>query len=151
MMTPLNDHIELALGIVALLSVLVGWLKVVRPMLRSVMRQVIAARDSLLGRDAIVDSITGEERVPALPGIGARMSHQEQQMELLAVTVTKLVDQQTHQMKLEQRVDGLDSRVKQLEEQVIERVAAKAESIQAWRAVEAVAKQADPASPEIED
>ena len=150
-MTPLSDHIELALGIIALISALVGWLKVVRPRLRSVSRQVVAARDAVLGRDAIVDSITGEERVPALPGIGARMSHQEQQMELLAVTVTKLVDQQTHQMKLEQRVDGLDSRVKQLEEQVIERVAAKAESIQAWRAVEAVAKQADPATPEIED
>lgn len=150
-MTALSDRVELALALLTLLGIVVGWLKVVRPRIHSASRQVVAARDAVLGRDAIVDSITGEERAPALPGIGARMAHQEQQMELLAITVTKLVDQQAHQLKLEQRVDDHDNRLKQLEDQVIERVAAKAESVSAWRAVEAIAKHGDPSAPEIED
>ncbi|TQK73356.1 hypothetical protein [Nocardioides sp. SLBN-35] len=146
-----NDVVALAIGILTLLGLFAGYMKVVRPRIHKARATLASASDALLGRDAIVDSITGEELSPALPGVGARMAHQEQQMELLTVTVTKLVDQQVHQQKLERRVDGLEHRVKGLEDQTIERVAGKAESISAWRAVEAVAKQQDPTVPEIEE
>lgn len=146
-----NEIVALALGILALLGAFAGYLKVIRPRIRKARVTLASASDALLGREAIYDSITGAEIAPALPGVGARMAHQEQQMELLTVTVTKLVDQQVHQQKLERRVDGLESRVKGLEDQTIERVAGKAESISAWRAVEAVAKQHDPTVPEIEE
>ncbi|KAB2808304.1 hypothetical protein F9L07_22580 [Pimelobacter simplex] len=146
-----NDIIGLVLGVLALLGALLSYLRWVHPRIKKARATGRAAIDALLGRDAIRDSITGEEIHPALPGVGARMAHQEQQMELLTVTVTKLVDQQVHQQKLERRVDGLEHRVKGLEDQTIERVAGKAESVAAWRAVEAVAKQADPTTPEIQE
>lgn len=143
-----NDIIGLVLGLLALLGALLSYLRWVHPRIKKARATARAATDALLGRDAILDTITGEEIHPALPGVGARMAHQEQQMELLTVTVTKLVDQQVHQQKLERRVDGLEHRVKGLEDQTIERVAGKAESVAAWRAVEAVARQTDP---EIEE
>lgn len=153
--TDANEYVTLALGIIALLGAVLAWIRWVRPRIRRGRAEITAVRHALLGREEIVDSITGKTIEPALPGIGTRMANQEQQMELLAVTVTKLVDQQVHQQKLEERVDLHEARLVALEEQTIERVAAKAESISAWRAVEAVAKQTpdpDPApAPEIED
>ena len=128
---------------------LLGWLRVVRPRIRKARATLTSAQDALLGREAIIDSITGREIAPALPGVGSRMAHQEQQMELLTVSVTKLVDQQQHQIALERRVDGHEDRIKGLEDAAIERVVGKAESASAWRAMEAIAKQGDPTA--IED
>lgn len=150
-LTRTQDIVGLAIGVATLMGLVVGWLRWVRPRIRRLRAKTVMALDSLVGREAVIDTITGEEIAPALPGIGARMSHQEQQVELLSVAVTKLVDQQDHQRKLEERVDSHDHRIKALEEQAIERVATKAESVAAWRAVEAVAKQTDPVPPEIED
>lgn len=146
-----SEIIGLALGLIALLGAGLGWIRWVRPRLRKARATLTSASDALLGREAVIDTITGDVLAPALPGVGARMAHQEQQMELLTVTVTKLVDQQVHQQKLEHRVDGLEGRVKGLEDGAIERVASKAESISAWRAVEAVAKNHDPSTPAIEE
>lgn len=106
--------------------------------------------DTLVGREAVVDTITGEEKLPALPGIGVRMAHQEQQMELLAITVTKLVDQQVHQTQLAQRVDEHDDRLRVLEAAQVERVITRAESAQAWQAMEAAINSTPPPIDEAE-
>jgi uncharacterized coiled-coil protein SlyX len=140
------DHLTLgqAMAGFLLLTTVLGavgaWWKWLLPRWRDLVADVRKARDSIVGRDAIVDSITDEVRVPALPGIGVRMAHQEQQMELLTVTVTKLVDQQVHQQRLEQRVDAHDNRIKKLEEAQVERVVSRVESTAAFRAIEEAIK-----------
>lgn len=138
--TSINAFTGAALGLIALLSAIAGWAKLIRPKWRGFKGDVTAGRDALLGRDAIIDSITGKELAPALPGIGQRMAAQEQSTELLVVTVTKLVAHQEHAEKLEKRVDNHDDRLKALEEAAVERVVAKAESTAAWRAMEAATK-----------
>lgn len=120
--------VGLALSVAALVGVVFSWLKWVRPKYRSGVGQVVAVRDSILGRDAIYDSITGREIEPELPGIGRRMSHQEQQMEVLTDAVAKIAQSTS-------RLDEIDHRVKVLEDARVERVVAQAESAQAWRAI----------------
>lgn len=139
----MNDVADTLLAVGAVLALLAGWARWLRPRWRRVMRDVKAARDSLLGREAVVDTITGKEISPALPGVGARMAHQEQQMDLLTMTVTKLVDQQQHQAALEARVGHVEGRVAALEEAAVERVVTRAESTAAWRAMEAAARNRD--------
>jgi len=136
-LTNFNAAIDTALALGALVGLIAAWLRWVRPRIRKTKATMTAATDAIVGRPAVLDSITGEERVPALPGIGVRMAHQEQQMELLAITVTKLVDQQTHQLALEQRVSAHDKRLEALEEAAVERIFTKSESIAAWQAMKA--------------
>lgn len=125
-----------AIGALALLGkyALKGW-----RWQRAFSRKATAVADSILGRDAVVDSITGKEIAPALPGMGVRMAHQEQQMEAITVAVTKLASQQEYLVDHERRI-------KALEDQAVERVVTRAESAAAWRAVEAVAKNDPPES-----
>lgn len=104
----------------------------------------VAVRDSILGRPALVDSITGEERAPALPGIGVRMAHQEKQMSLLTEAVATLAESHVRIEHVESEVRDLTGRVTLLEEASVERVVNRADSAAAWRAVEAVAKSEAP-------
>lgn len=125
-----------AIGALALLGkyALKGW-----RWQRAFSRKATAIGDAILGRDAVVDSITGKEIAPPLPGMGVRMAHQEQQMEAITVAVTKLASQQEYLVDHERRI-------KALEDQAVERVVTRAESAAAWRAVEAVAKNDPPES-----
>lgn len=125
-----------AIGALALLGkyALKGW-----RWQRAFSRKAAAIGDAILGRDAVVDSITGKEIAPPLPGMGVRMAHQEQQMEAITVAVTKLASQQEYLVDHERRI-------KALEDQAVERVVTRAESAAAWRAVEAVAKNDPPES-----
>lgn len=132
--------ISLLLGICALAGVVVGYLRWWRPKYRHVVGQVVAGRDSLIGREAVVDSITGREILPALPGIGVRMEN----VETAVVKVVDLIESEHRQNRrieaIEAEVGQLWHRVGQLEDGVIERVAAKAESVATWRAVEKIAE-----------
>lgn len=130
----------------AVAGVIGGWMKWLGPRWRRARAKWVAAVDSIVGREEIRDSITDEVKVPALPGIGVRMAHQEQQMELLTVTVTKLVDQQAHQQRLEQRVEDHESRLAKLEQAEVERIVTRAESAAAYRAIETAIK----ATPDVE-
>jgi len=132
---------EIASSIV-LLGAVVGalallWTKVGRRSwraYRSARTKVTAVSDAILGRDAVVDTITGREIAPALPGMGVRMAHQEQQMEAITAAVTRLASQQ-------EALTDHERRIKALEEASVERVVTKAESAAAFRAIEAVAQQ----------
>lgn len=140
----------IAAALVVVLGALIALARWVRPKVQSITADVAQARDALLGRDAVVDSITGRELAPPLPGMGVRMAHQEQQTELLIVTVTKLVDQQAHQQRLERVVEDHDKRISALETAGVERIVARAESAQAWSAMEA-AIHADPNEADLPD
>lgn len=121
-----------------------GWRKWIKPWVGSVARTWVALRDSLIGREAQHDSITGREIQPALPGIGVRM-------EAVETNVGRLIELVAGQHRQDERLDEHEAaltehgnRLKQLEDGTIERIATKAESVAAWKAVAAVAKQEDP-------
>lgn len=129
-------------GAVTILSAVFAWVRWVRPSYRAAKSDFIAARDSIVGRDAVVDTITGRELAPALPGVGVRLDKQEQQMDLLTSAVAKIADSHV-------RLEDHEARIAKLEEAAVERVVARAESANAWRAME---KALDAAPPEdIED
>lgn len=144
-----GDAVGLALAVIALVSAVIGWLRWVRPKIHRGKREVTAVRDAILGRDPIVDSITGEEIEPALPGMGVRMAHQEQQsrdqqlqMQILTDAVSKLAESHT-------RLDAIENRVKVLEDSAIERVVARAEAAHAWRAMAAAAEAQPGEAPDL--
>lgn len=87
-------------------------------------------RDSILGRPATVDSITGKELAPALPGIGQRMDTVER-------AVIALADQHLKLDNHEARLEDHAVRIQALEEASVERVVSRVESAQAWSAMEA--------------
>lgn len=144
MIQGVNQTTELIIGVCTAIVLLAGAYKVLwhgrrrgnghrdPGLIKAILRDLRGGRDALLGRDAVVDTITGEERVPALPGIGVRMAHQEQQMELLTEAVAKLASTHT-------RLENHETRILKLEEAAVERVVTRAESAAAWRAMEAAA------------
>lgn len=138
-----NALIGLGIGAATLLGIVIGWMKWVRPRIRKGVDQVTGVRDAILGREAIVDSITGKELAPALPGMGVRMAQQEAVSKLQQEQMTLLTDAVAKLANTHQRLDDHDRRLNALEAAAIERVATKAESVAAWRAVAAVAGDKD--------
>ena len=65
-------------------------------------------------------------------------------MELLTVTVTKLVDQQAYLRALQSVVDGHDNRIAALEEAAVERVVSRVESAQMFQAMDTAMKSTPP-------
>jgi hypothetical protein len=158
MIDNINESTTLIIGVCTAVALLAGGYKVLwygkgnprRPgLLLAFLIDLRGFRDAILGRDEVLDSITREVIKPPLPGIGTRMAHQETQMELLTVTVTKLVDQQVFLQGIAERVDSAESRLDKLEAAAVERVVAKAESTAAWRAMEAATNAKPDVEPEL--
>ena len=103
---------------------------------RELRRDFRAGRDALVGRDPVVDSITGRELAPALPGIGQRMANVE-------TALVTMADQGKRLSDLEIVVASHTVEIESLKAQALERVVTRAESTQALRTIE-VAIQADP-------
>lgn len=134
------DYLALALSVGALLSMIFGWFRWWRPRIHKARSDGVAMRDAILGRDPIVDSITGKELAPPLPGIGVRMAHQETQMELLTTAVTQIADSHRRIETAEKRIDRHDDEIAVLKAAAMERVMTRAESTQAWSAMESAIK-----------
>lgn len=113
-------------GVAASLGFVFSWLRWVRPGWQRWKRGAIGAWDSVVGREAVVDSITGRELSPALPGVGVRL-------DILTDAVAKIGDQHV-------RLEDHEDRIKRLELAAVERVVTRSESAAAWRAMEAVAQ-----------
>jgi hypothetical protein len=116
----------------------------VRPGVKQVASDVRAGRDALVGREAIHDSITGRELVPALPGIGVRMASTENNLTELTTAVAKLADNDQRTTDLEHWRAEVEAWRATVDAQSVERVVTRAESAAAWRAVEAVANGTPP-------
>lgn len=140
-----STSVGIILGVLAIVGAVVTHFRWIRPKIRAGKDVYVAGRDSLIGRPAIVDTITGKELSPALPGVGVRLANVEagqlETRDALRHIATLLESQQAQ----DKRLDGLESRVHALEEGAVERIVTKAESASAWRAVEAVANGTPPA------
>lgn len=130
-----SERINLLYALCLLLALWLGWIKTIRPRLRAARQRWTQATDALLGRDAINDSITGEERVPALPGIGQRMSTVEDVMQTLVEAVSD-------QRKIQEKVIDHEARISRLERddlravlQAAERAATAASAAEVLRMV----------------
>lgn len=132
----MSDALAAALGIVGLITAVGGWLKVIRPRWRRARAQFIAAKDSIIGRPAELDSITGREIAPALPGVGMRLASIEDHNGRLTEAVASLA-------KSHERLDDHETRISALEVASVERIVTRVESAAGWRAVEE-AIRADP-------
>lgn len=120
------QFILLAGGVITLLA---GWLRWWRPKFRVAHRDVRAVKDSLLGREAVNDSITGRELSPAIPGIGQRMA-------VIEEAVAAIASNQTQMNHVVQEVDDLKGRVASLEAQELTRAMARTESIEMLRTID---------------
>ena len=116
---------------------------------RRVTRAVV---DTLVGREATHDSITGEEIRPAIPGIGARMAEQEKHAAQVANDIGILTRAVADLARTSERLDAVERNHADLAQRVtaveqghfLERMAGKAESIQLFRTIEQVAKSDEP-------
>lgn len=93
--------------------------------------------DTLVGRDAIYHPESGKELEPASPGIGARMVRLED-------AFLTLVNQGDRISALEHNQIKHDEAIEELKAAQMERVIARAESAQAWSAIEAAVKATPP-------
>lgn len=116
-------------GAVTVVYKLITW---ARPRLQRLSRDAFAARDAIVGRDPVVDSITGRELAPALPGIGQRLATVEEALVVLAEDRTRL----NH---VEVTVATHTEQIAQLQAGMLERLAARVESTSAFAAMEAIA------------
>lgn len=108
-MTGITEHAAAFLtAAAAAVGVLAGWLRWIRPRWRHLRGEAIAARDQLLGRDEIVDSITGRQIAPPLPGVGVRLETQEHLLAEVVGAVRQLAD-------TSQRLDDHEQRLERLE------------------------------------
>lgn len=118
----ITPSLELFLLVAAVIGVIGGWWKWVRPKVRQAGREFRAARDAVLGREAQHDSITGKQVSPALPGIGQRMATIEDALGRL--------------VKFHERLDDHEQRIGRLEQKDIERALARTESIEMLRTID---------------
>lgn len=137
MLEQTSTLVTIASCLAAVLGAVFSWLRWIRPPVRRWIHRTGAALDTLAGREAIVDNITGKVYSEALPSIGVRMASVEG-------SVARLVEVIESQHQQDKRLDDHDHRIGQLENGAIERIATKAESAQAWRAMAAVAHESDP-------
>lgn len=132
-------------GALALVATFWRWLL---PKYRAGKADARAIRDTLVGREATRDSITGEEIRPAIPGIGARMAEQEKHAAQVASDIGILTRAVADLARTSERLDAVERNHADLAQRVtaveqghfLERMAGKAESIQLFRTIEQVAK-----------
>ena len=129
----MTDLLALGLSLATALTVVAGWFRWVLPRYRRWRGQFVAARDSIIGRPAELDSITGTELAPALPGVGVRLEALERHLGVLADAVKSLA--QSH-VQLEDHED----RIQKLEIASVERIVTRVDSAAGWRAMEEAVK-----------
>lgn len=143
---PVLKFISLASGVVL---IVVGFWRWALPKWRNTKSDARAIRDTLVGREAVRDSITGEEIRPAMPGIGVRVSSIEKQGQTTSDQLGILTRAVADMARSHERIDNLEHRVTAIEQgHFIERMAGKAESIQLFRTIEQVNKAVDDPDPD---
>jgi hypothetical protein len=129
----LSDWTGVIVGVGAALGVVLACLRWVRPRFRRTVQEATAMRDSILGRDAVVDSITGAELAPALPGVGVRLAETEKHLGVLAEAVATIAESHV-------RLEDHEGRIVALERAAVERIVNRVDSAAAWGAMQAASE-----------
>lgn len=116
---------------------LLAFARWIRPKITNAKNDVVAVRDSIVGREEVTDSITGAVLSPALPGIGVRMDSQERQMAVITEAVSKIADSHIRLEQHDAEIVTIKDRLEKLEQASVERIVTRAESAAAYRAIEA--------------
>jgi hypothetical protein len=130
-----SDRLVAVYTLCGLLVLWVGWIKAVRPKIRRFRTRWNQAGDALLGRDPIVDTITGREVSPALPGIGQRMATVEDAVKTLTDTVARLDAINERLDRHEAQIGTNTENIAAIMVAAAERIITKDESAQMWRAI----------------
>lgn len=125
----IDNSAKALLSLFAIAAALAAFFRWAAPRYRRAKSRVVATVDTIAGREAITDSITGRELAPAIPSIGERMATHEGRLDRMVEAVAEIA-------RNHQRIDGLETRVDALEKAQVERIAGKAESIQLFRTIE---------------
>ena len=151
--------VQLIIGLCTLAGIAFTVWKWVLPRYRKARNVSTAFVDTFMGREAVVDSITGRVISPAIPAIGTRMADQESDVRgirndvgLLTRAVADLASAQADMTALQARMDDHDRRITDNDHRLtaieqghhLERMAGKAESIHMFRAIESIANGDDP-------
>ena len=140
--------IGLIVSVCTALALLWAGYKWVRPRCKRRQADRIAQRDAIIGRPAILDSITGRELAPALPGIGVRQANMEQQLTVLADAVAEMAKSNRRLDDHAAKIAANTEDIAELKAMTAERVVGKVESVQLLRTMEAVANAEPPSTPE---
>ncbi|HRD59388.1 hypothetical protein [uncultured Nocardioides sp.] len=147
-MNTTQQWLALVISATTVLALVGGWWRWLRPRYRRLRGEVVGIRDSILGREAITDSITGREIEPALPGMGVRMAGLEQAHTALEQSQARLLDAIAALTESNAIVANHEQRISALEMASVERVVMRAESAQAWRTIEKAYESGQPADDE---
>jgi hypothetical protein len=143
------DALERTFTVLGILAIVVPvWLKWGRPTYKALVKDFRAGRDALVGREAVLDSMSGTELAPALPGIGKRMENFEQALTTLAENAVTLADNQVTIADNQRVLLNHEDRIMALEEGAVERIVARAETTAAYGAMEA-AYRSQPSEPNV--
>lgn len=132
-----SDSMGAALTVIALLTVVIGWMRWMRPRYRETKQDARAIRDVIVGRPPTFDSVTRQEIQPALPGLGLRLAHQEVQLAEVATAVARVAETTQQLVEVNKTLGDHDGRIKKLEEAAVERIYSRADSTAAWKAIDA--------------
>lgn len=118
-------------------GVLAGWWRWGHPLWVAIRVTAREFRDAVLGRPPVLHPDTGAQLAPAVPGIGARQAHMEDQLVVLTGAVAALAHQG-------QRLDDHDRRIGALEEAAAERTLARTETVELLRTMDTAMKSKPP-------
>jgi hypothetical protein len=158
------ESLNWTLAMVGIAAAAVGLWRWARPRWRAGKKDAVAMRDTLIGRGPVLDSITGEELSPALPGVGVQMVHTKAQLEFAIGKLHEIEHEVTNNDgssikdsvdRIEARMRSGDGRFDELAGEIAnlrETLGTLAQAQPAlWSAVEAVARATPPDYPEGPD
>ena len=115
----IDNSAKALLSLFAIVAAFAAFFRWAAPRYRRAKSRVVATVDTIAGREAITDSITGRELAPAIPSIGERMATHEGRLDRMVEAVAEIA-------RNHQRIDGLETRVDALEKAQVEGIAATA-------------------------
>ena len=132
-----TDVLTLVLSATAVLALIVGYARWIHPRWGRATRTWEGIKETILGREAVVDNATGRELVPAQPGMASRLSTLEDAVKTLADQHVAIQDH--------------ERRISDLEHARVERVVAQAESAAMWSTLEKAHGSTPPPLPPDDD
>lgn len=145
----MNDLTAAIIALGAVTAVFGGWWRWGWPRYVAIRITLKEFRDSVLGRPPVLHPDTGEQLLPAVPGIGARQANIEGQLEVLNSAVISLTQTTAALANQAQRLDDHERRLGILEEARDERTLARTETVELLRVMD-TAMKTPPPPPESE-